>query len=115
MLLAYLIKRIFFHIVLFFKHWYVDSGRFAYGTALGLLRRLENKMALRINVRFLFQPLYQEYNFVGYVLGFVFRSGRILMGGVAALIGFLAIGVAYIFWAFVPIFFVAKIFYPENF
>ena len=109
MVFAYLGKNLALTVFLFFKHWYVDGFNVTYGKALGIIRGLEKNLAIEINLRFLFRPLYQEYNIYGYVMGFLFRSLRIITG----LFGYLMIMVAaigiYIIWAAIPLFIVYKI------
>lgn len=109
MVFAYLAKNLASTVLLFFKHWYVDGFNATYGKALGIIRRLEKSLAIKINLRFLFRPLYQEYNIYGYVMGFLFRSLRVITG----LFGYLVIVAvaiaAYIIWAMVPLFAIYKI------
>ena len=105
----YLFRNLFLTVFLFFKHWYVDGFNSIFGWALGTVRGLEKGLALRINFRFLFKPLYQEYNIYGYVMGFLFRVLRIIVG----LLGYLfimAIAVLiYVVWAAAPVFVVYRI------
>ena len=99
----YLGKTFVFRIGLFFRHWYVDGFLAIYGTWLRFLRMCERRLAIRINVRFLFQPLYQERNIVGYVLGFLYRFIKICLGGILYVItGVFACGV-YVVWAVLPV------------
>jgi hypothetical protein len=109
MIFAYLLRNLFLDILLFFKHWYYDGLIFIYGKALGIIRGFEKGLAIRINVRFIFQPLYQERNIYGYILGFLFRSFRIITG---TFLYFLVIAGAlmiYIFWASIPVYAVYQI------
>ncbi len=108
MILVYLLKNFIVDVFLFFKHWYWDGFHFIYGKALGIIRNLEKSLAIRINLRFLFQPLYQEYNIYGYVLGFLFRLFRILFGGLGYLLIMIFFLIVYLIWAFFPIFVVYK-------
>ncbi len=110
MILVYSLKNFILDILLFFKHWYWDGFHFIYGKALGIIRGLERSLAIRINLRFLFQPLYQEYNIYGYVLGFLFRLFRILFGGLGYLLIMAFFLLVYLLWAVFPIFAVYKIF-----
>lgn len=109
MVLVYLFRNLFLSIFLFFKHWYVDSFGVILGRALGIVRNLERQLALKINIRFLFQPLYQEHNIYGYVLGFLFRAFRIVVGFLGYLIIMLCGVLVYIFWASIPVFLIYKI------
>jgi hypothetical protein len=104
MLLVYLIRNFFFTIFLFFKHWYVDGWYWAYGAFLRVMRMLERHFAVRINLHYLAEPLYQQYNIAGYLIGFVFRSFRIVAGGVVYLIIAVLVLTLFIAWALVPLY-----------
>ncbi|MFA7201407.1 MAG: hypothetical protein WC099_00140 [Candidatus Paceibacterota bacterium] len=98
----YLSKTFVFRVGVFFRHWYVDGFFAFYGVWMRFLRMCERKLAIRINVRFLFQPLYQERNIVGYVLGFLYRFIKILFGGILYVgTGIVTFGI-YIVWALFP-------------
>jgi len=98
----YLAQGLVMNLLVFIKRWYLGSWYRMFGTGRYLVRRLERSLAIRINVRFLFVPLYQERNIYGYVLGFLFRSLKIIVGGAL----YVCIGVfvvaLYIAWAIVP-------------
>lgn len=99
----YLAKTFVFRIGMFFRHWYIDGFLAIYGAWLLFLRMCERQLAIRINIRFLFQPLYQERNIVGYVLGFLYRSVKVLLGGILYVVtGIIACGV-FIVWAVFPL------------
>ncbi|KKS82171.1 MAG: hypothetical protein UV58_C0012G0017 [Candidatus Wolfebacteria bacterium GW2011_GWC1_43_10] len=114
MVLIFLLKTFYFRIIMFFRHWYVDSFYVIWGWLQGRVRGLEKNLALRLNLRFIFVPLYQEYNVYGYVLGFIFRTLRIFFGGILYLFVFLVALAAYLVWAAVPIFFVYKALVPGS-
>lgn len=109
MLFIYLIKNLLLSILLFFKHWYWGGFQSIYGKALGIIRDLEKNLAIRINLRFIFQPLYQEYNIYGYFLGFIFRTFRIIVGGLAYVFIMAFFALIYLLWAAFPIFIAYKI------
>ncbi|BCX15952.1 MAG: hypothetical protein KatS3mg098_181 [Candidatus Parcubacteria bacterium] len=114
MVLVFLLKTLYFRILAFFRHWYLDTFRLLWGWLLGRLRALEKNLAIRLNFRFLFVPLYQEYNVYGYVLGFIFRFFRVLMGGLFYLLIFLGVMIVYLFWILIPPFLIYKFFTSEN-
>ncbi|MBI2278797.1 MAG: hypothetical protein HYU81_01900 [Candidatus Brennerbacteria bacterium] len=99
---VYIIRRLRYRIAEFFRHWYVKSVRMYFNFILDCLARLDYVLAWRITARHLFEPLYKDYSFVGYVLGFVFRSVRLLVAGMvyAALFG-VALG-SYFVWLLIP-------------
>ncbi|MBU6500420.1 MAG: hypothetical protein KGJ89_01145 [Patescibacteria group bacterium] len=80
--LTYLTARFFYRLGDFFHHWYVDGTRSFAHKFISTLENLDKTFAIRITFHYLFQPLYKDYTVVGRLLGFIFRSGRILIGGV---------------------------------
>lgn len=106
---AYLIYRAAYTAFAFLKHWYIDSFFAMDRTMRIIYARLDRTIALRITLRNLFQPLYQDYTYLGYLLGFLFRSVRLAVGG--ALYGAIFILSIAIFavWLAIPAFLVYKI------
>ena len=106
---VYLAKTFMFRIAMFFKHWYYDAFFAVYGTWLRFVRAGERRFAIRVNLHFLFRPLYQEYNIVGYVLGFVYRFGKTVFGMLLyTCVAVLAAG-CYILWVMLPVVLIFKI------
>lgn len=100
--LAYLIQRFFYRLIDFFHHWYVDGSRNAFHYFLSILEAVDRSMAIKITLRHFFEPLYSDYTIVGRILGIIFRSGRILIGGLVyglLVVLFLAV---YLVWLFIP-------------
>ena len=106
---VYLIKTLYFRVVMFFRRWYVNGFFVVYDMVQSLFGRLERKFALRANAHFLFKPLYQEYNVIGYVIGFVYRAFTLLFGGL--LYASIALGGVAVFgmWAAIPIYGIYRI------
>ncbi len=109
---VYLLKLFWFRICMFFMHWYRDGMLYAYGMLLRSFRWIDRKFGMRVNIRFFFQPLYQERNLTGYVLGFLFRTFRLACGAVIAIACAAGIGAASIAWVLVPVFIIGKIAMP---
>lgn len=105
----YLFKTFIFRIWMFIRRWYIRGFLFFYGMWLGLVRASERRLAIRINVRFLFQPLYQERNIFGYVLGFLYRFFKIVLGGVWYIASAFCAVLLYVLWAAIPLMLVYKI------
>lgn len=107
--LIYLFDRFIYRIAHFLRHWYVDSpahyGRFV----MARLERMDRVIALKVTWRNLLQPLYQERDAFGYVLGFLFRSIRLIIGSLfyAVIISFAAL--LFLIWAAVPPYIVLRI------
>ncbi len=106
---TYLTRKLWDGIFGFVRHLYVDGFRVVAGITIEFLSALDGTFAVKINLRFLFTPLYQDRSFIGYVLGFLFRTFRVLIGGAVYLVIALFAAGAYVAWAAVPIFLVYKI------
>jgi len=102
----YLINRFFYRIISFFRHWYIGGFSVIAHQTIGLMERLDRFFAFRVTARYFLKPLYQDYSFIGYVLGFIFRSGRLLIGGLLYIVISLLGLVIYIGWAAIPIYIV---------
>ena len=111
MALAYLIRRFFFRVVEFLRHWYIKSFKIYSNFVFDQLQKMDRTLAWRVNVRYLFQPLYKDYSIIGYVLGFILRIGRLLGISIIYLVVFLFVIVAYVIWLMIPIAIVLRIFY----
>lgn len=107
---AYLVHRIIRNIILFLRHWYVDSFLSAGHFLLGIFESLDRSFAVRINARNIFQPLYQDRSFLGHILGFILRSVRVTAGSILYTLIFLVAVCLYLLWLFVPVFVLLNIF-----
>ncbi|HAL24329.1 MAG: hypothetical protein UX49_C0049G0004 [Candidatus Wolfebacteria bacterium GW2011_GWC2_46_275] len=107
--LVYLFDRFVYRISHFIRHWYVDSFMSYSRFIIARLEEMDQSIALKVTWRNIFQPLYQEYNIFGYVLGFIFRAIRLVIGSVlyAVVIGVAA--VIFLAWAGIPIYVLLKI------
>lgn len=107
--LVYLFDRFVYRISHFIRHWYVDSFM-AYGRfVVGRLEDMDQTIALKVTWRNIFQPLYQEHNFFGYVLGFIFRSIRLVIGGILYSVVLLVAALVFLVWAGIPVYILLKI------
>ncbi len=93
----------------FFRHWYVDGFYKAVHWTLNFLERMDQYFALRITVKNWFQPLYQDYTFIGYLWGFVFRTIRIAAGSAAYLFLIAIAAALFAVWALIPIYVIYQI------
>lgn len=106
---GYLAERFFHRVFEFLEHWYWGSFRVAGGRFFDLLKSWDRFFALRITIRHWLQPLYQDRTFIGYVLGPIFRTGRIIIGA-SVYLAVTAIAVLFYFlWLLVPPFLLYKI------
>lgn len=107
---TYIISRFFYRIAEFLRHWYV-VGTYRYSDfVMSGLRRMDRTLAWRITLKYLFKPLYGDYSALGYVMGFMFRLMRLLVGGVIYLVVFVVALFVYLLWLLLPAYLVVKIF-----
>ncbi len=105
----YIINRFFYRLADFWRHWYVGSFKITSHVFLSLLERLDRTMAFKITLKNFFQPLYQDRSFIGYFLGFIFRSCRLILGGIFYLfVAILALAI-YLFWLAIPVLIIFEI------
>ena len=100
---VYLFKRLVFRVFEFLRHWYVRSARIYSDFILTRFERLDRRFAWKVTLKNLFQPLYKDYTIIGYVIGFLFRSVRLIIAGVVYIIFFLLAIFIYIVWLMIPI------------
>ncbi len=98
----YVLHRLFFRIADFFHHWYVDGSRVVMHRFMSILEQLDRTFAVRVTFRYFFQPLYKDYTVVGRILGVIFRSGRMLIGGTVYLFLAAAFLVVLAAWFLLP-------------
>ena len=107
---TYLIHRFFYRVIEFFRHWYIKSASFYWHFVINQLERLDYYLAWRITLKYLFQPLYKDYTLIGYILGFIFRSARLLIASIIYAVIFAVALVLYVLWLLVPVLLVYKVF-----
>ena len=108
--LVYILAHLGRRILDFFKHWYWDGFLKSIHWFLNLMERSDKIFALRITAKIWLQPLYQDYSFIGYIWGFIFRTIRIIIGLVFYLILSLISSLVFLAWAAIPIFVIYQIF-----
>ena len=101
--LLYLLERGCYRVLDFFHHWYIDGTRGYSHSVHRFYLNLDHTFAVWITLRHFFEPLYGDYTIIGYILGFFFRSLRVLIGGIIYL--FLApfIILGYCLYAALPV------------
>ena len=77
---------------------------------MGVLLGLDGTFAVILTVKHLFEPLYQDKTFIGYVLGFIFRVLRVALGLSTDLVVVVFAFILYIGWILLPAFSLYKIF-----
>jgi len=107
--LLYLGQRFLKSIIRFFEHWYIESFRAISHFMLNVFEGLDKYFALRVTLRNIFKPLYQDRTFIGYILGFIFRSMRLVITSVVYSFVFVVSLGLYLLWLFIPVFIIYKI------
>jgi hypothetical protein len=99
---GYLIYRLFYRIGDFFRHWYADGSRVIAHRFISTLEDVDQSLAVAITLRHFFQPLYKDYSVIGRILGVIFRTGRILIGGAIYLVIAALFFAFYLVWIAIP-------------
>ncbi len=102
MAFIYLGERFLYRIVEFLRHWYVKSGKIYSNFVLNKLSQIDEVLALRITWNHLLEPLYKDYSIVGRILGFVFRTIRLVLASVVYILIFAVSIFGYLLWLLIP-------------
>ncbi len=102
--IIYLINQFFSKIFNFFKGWYFDGFLFFWKKLRNILGAMDYTFAVRITIRNWMKPLYQDRTILGYILGPIFRTARILIGSFIYLIVFLIWLSILAIWFSIPIY-----------
>lgn len=86
----------------FLRHWYVRSLKIYSNRVLNELEKLDKILAWKITLKNLFSPLYKDYTFIGYILGFVLRLGRLIVASGFYLVFFVSAFFLYLLWLLIP-------------
>jgi len=108
----YLTQRFFYRIFEFLRHWYVKSMKIYLNFVINRLETLDYYLAWKITLKNLFHPLYGDYSFIGYTLGFIFRLARLILASIIYAFIFIFAAAFYIFWLAIPLILIYKIFAP---
>ena len=101
--LTYLISRFFYRVFDFFHHWYMDGSKLFFHNMVSFLESLDQTIALRVTLKYFFQPLYKDYTVIGRILGVVFRTGRMAIGAVVYSVVIAVFMAGYILWLMAPV------------
>ena len=107
--LIFVLNRFVFRISEFIRRWYLESARIYSHFIISLLENLDKIFALKITWRHFTEPLYQDRTVVGYILGFIFRFFRLLVGVIIYGILIFLAAIIFICWALLPFFIILKI------
>ena len=100
--LVYLAQRLLYRFLDFFHHWYVDGSRAIARHFMETMRSVDQSLAVAITLRHFFEPLYKDYSIVGRIMGIIFRTARVLIGGIFYIFLALLFAIAYVIWIAIP-------------
>lgn len=100
--LIYIVQRTLAEIAEFFSHWYIGGYRATSRRLIDFLEQLDHTIAFRITLRYFGTPLFQDRTAVGYILGFFFRTFRLIFGGLLYFFVIVIVLLVYIVWAGIP-------------
>jgi hypothetical protein len=101
--LSYLITRFITRLIGFLYDWYVGGFKIFVHTVFNIFESLDRVFALKITLRYMFRPLYQDRSAVGYILGFLFRLARALAGALFYAALWIIFAGVYAVWAATPL------------
>ena len=100
--LVYLVQRFFYRFLDFFHHWYADGSRVFAHRLISTLQAADQTIAFKITMMHFFEPLYKDYSVVGRILGVIFRTGRMVLGGIFYAFLLVCFAIAYVVWLAIP-------------
>ncbi len=110
--LVYVLRGIGVAVFRFFYHWYVFGFHAYWHAVVRFIFKLDRRFAFKVTLLHLFKPLYQDYSFLGYVLGIFFRIIRLVIGGVVYIFILIVSVFGYLIWIIIPPALLFKIFQP---
>ena len=100
---VYIAQRAVYRLGDFFHHWYVDGSRRLIHDLVARLEELDKSFAFKVTIQHFFEPLYKDYSIIGRILGVLFRSGRVAVGGFAYAVFSIIFLAIYLIWISIPI------------
>ncbi len=104
----YLLWQIYSGITNFLEDWYTDGFRWWLEHLLGFLEELDKVFALKVTLRHFTEPLYGDRTIMGFFLGLIWRTLRIIAASVIYFLVILVAVTLYLFWAILPPFLLYK-------
>lgn len=96
-------KQLFLKLFHFWFWWYRDCLIWFKRLLKNLLIFLNNRLAVSLMIQMWLVPLFQDSSFLGRFLSLIFRTVRILFGGIIMIISFIAISFWLIVWLVFPL------------
>ncbi len=98
----YLLWQIYYGITNFLEDWYIDGFRWWLGHLFGFLEALDKGFALKVTLRHFTEPLYGDRTIVGFFLGLIWRTLRIIIASVVYLLILSVAGLLFFLWVALP-------------
>ncbi len=86
----------------FIYFWWKDSFFWLSEKQKKIILKIKKIFAVKVNLRYLFTPLYQDYTIRGYAIGIPARIIRVILGIIVYLIIISMFLFIYLFWASIP-------------
>lgn len=83
--------------------WYLESAFFFITTWKNTILYLEEDLAVGLMLKLLFVPLFHDSSFIGYILSFIFRISRVLIGLFAFILASIFIFILAVLWFLLPL------------
>lgn len=80
----------------------MDGSRVIGHRFVTALEGADRSLAIKVTLRYFFQPLYKDYTVIGRILGIIFRTGRILIGAVVYAMIVALFLLFYLVWLAIP-------------
>jgi hypothetical protein len=95
----------------FFKWYYQIQTRQIYDAFSGVFQQVAGLFDIPMMIKHITEPLYQDYSYQGRAIGFLIRSGRILLGLFIQLVLIIILGILMLLWVLLPAVIAVKIGY----
>lgn len=110
MVFVFIFERVFYRLTEFLRHWYVKSLKIYSNFIIDRLNQMDRFFAWRITLKNFFKPLYGDYSIIGYAMGFVFRSLRLVIATIFYGFVFFIAVVLYLIWLVLPVYALWRVF-----
>lgn len=97
--------------ITFLTWYYVNQTKNVFAIFLGFFTYVADFFAIPMMIKHLWEPLYQDYTYSGRVIGFLIRSGRIVLGIFVQLMFIILFGFLMLVWLLLPLIIIGKITY----
>lgn len=86
----------------FFYVWYVQGSKDFWNKEAAFLKEVEHDVGFIVHIKNIAVPLFGDYDFMGRIIGFVFRIGFIIFGFLVTAASIVFLMCLYLVWIIVP-------------